>query len=62
LLCSYAIFIQGGDKMRSKKHGVFIVNCFDNPRGYYWDVFYFGKWLGSFDYQSDAKEAFNKGY
>lgn len=44
------------------KHGVFIVTCFDNPRGYYWDVFYFGKWLGSFDYQSDAKEAFNKGY
>ena len=61
MLCSYVISIQGGDKMKPK-HGVFIVSCFDNPRGYYWDAWYLGKFLGSFDYQSDAKEAFNKGY
>lgn len=41
------------------KHGVFIVSCFDNPRGYVWNAWYLGKFLGSFDYQEDAHQEFN---
>lgn len=41
------------------KHGVFFIQCDDNPRGYYWDAWYLGKFLGSFDYQDDAYAEFN---
>ena len=37
-----------------KKTGVFFVSCSDTPRGYYYDAFYNGTWLGSFDYHFDA--------
>lgn len=40
------------------QHGVFMVSCPDNPRGYVWDAFYMGEWLGSYDYQQDAEHEF----
>lgn len=43
-----------------KKHGVFMVECFDHPRGYYYDVFCHGKWLGSYDYHSDASDELSR--
>lgn len=44
----------------SRKHGVFLVNCFDHPRGYYYEVFVRGRFIGSFDYGSDAEDEFSR--
>jgi len=44
------------------KHGVFLIQCDDNPRGYVWEAWYFGKFLGSYDYNGDAHQAFNSEY
>ncbi len=43
-----------------KQHGVIVVLCFDHPRGYYYDAFYFGKFLGSFDYFEEASNEVRK--
>ena len=36
------------------KHGIFLINCFDHPRGYYYELFFLGKYIGYYDYYSDA--------
>lgn len=43
--------------VKMNKHGSFFVNSSDNPRGYYYEAFAYGFFLGSFDFKSDADEA-----
>lgn len=47
--------LTGGVNM--KKHGSFLVNSSDNPRGYYYEAFAYGIFLGCFDFKSDADDA-----